>query len=55
MREVNGLDDRCVYHRYLTRNSDEVRVDMAQTWLYNSTSQKNSDSMIQWLANKPTA
>ena len=31
MREVDGLDDGCVRHCYLTRNSDETRVGMAQT------------------------
>ena len=35
MREVDSLDDRCVCHCYLTRNSNEARVSMAQTWLYN--------------------
>ena len=54
MREVGSLDDGCVRHRYLTRNSDEVRVGMAQTWTYNGTS-RNSDLMIQWLADEPTA
>ena len=55
MREVDSLDDECVRHRYLTRNSNEVRVGMAQTWTYNSTSRTNSDLMIQWLADESTA
>ena len=55
MREVDGLDDIGVRHRYLTRNSDEVKVSMAQTWLYNGTSRRNSNLMVQWLADEPTS
>ena len=55
MREVDSFDDGCIRHRYLTRNSDVVKVGMAQTWLYNGTSRKNSNLMIQWLADKSTA
>ena len=55
MREVDGLDDGYVRHCYLTKNSDEIKIGMAQTWLYNGTSRRNSNLMIQWLADEPTA
>ena len=55
MREVDGLDDGYICHYYLIKNSDEAKVNMAQTWTYNSTSRRNSDSIIQWLVNEPTA
>ena len=55
MRKVDGLDDGFVRHHYLTMNSDEARIGMAQIWSYKGTSKKNSDSMIQRLADELTA
>ena len=55
IKEVDSPNDRYIRHCYLTSNFDKAKISMAITWSYNSTSRKNSNSIIQWLADEPTA